>query len=149
MRSGPTGSELIYLDASALVKLVLPEAESTVLSEWLTPYGQRVASVLAAVELRRAIRRASAAAAAEADVEARDLALARAEAVLAGIDLVPISDEIVMRASALEPPTLRALDALHLATALHIGSLEGMVTYDPRLAAAAATHGVAVFTPGR
>jgi predicted nucleic acid-binding protein len=130
------------------VKLVVPETESAALSEWLAPRTDRVSSILAAVELRRAIRRASVGLT-EANADARELAQTRGEAVIAAMELVPIDDEIVARASTVEPPVLRTLDAIHVATVLHIGALEGMVTYDPRLSAAAAAHGVAVFAPGR
>ena len=44
---------------------------------------------------------------------------------------------------------LRSLDALHLATALELGGdLEGIVTYDRRVAADAAALGMDVEAPG-
>ena len=52
-------------------------------------------------------------------------------------------------AGRLDPTTLRSLDALHLAAALDLGDdLDGLVTYDDRLAEAAALNGVPVTTPG-
>ena len=46
------------------------------------------------------------------------------------------------------PPTLRALDALHLASALELSSdLQGIVTYDDRIIGAAEAASVRVVTP--
>ena len=61
---------------------------------------------------------------------------------------VPVAS--VRRAADLEPPTLRPIDALHLATALTLRLPEGFVTYDHRLADADAAQsaGLAVFSPG-
>jgi len=43
---------------------------------------------------------------------------------------------------------LRSLDALHLAAALELGDeLDGIVTYDDRMATAASLYGVAVIAP--
>jgi len=51
-------------------------------------------------------------------------------------------------AGTLEPSALRSLDALHLATALELGAdLEGMVTYDARMARAAEASLVTVAAP--
>ena len=53
------------------------------------------------------------------------------------------------RAYLSNPGILRTLDALHLAAALLAGDdLEAVVTYDRRLADAAALHGVPVLAPG-
>jgi predicted nucleic acid-binding protein len=61
--------------------------------------------------------------------------------------LVALTDAIVARASSLDPAELRALDAIHLATAVDAG-IADMLVYDHRLAAAARTHGLAVVSPG-
>jgi len=56
--------------------------------------------------------------------------------------------EIFVVAGDLEPDALRSLDALHLATSLHVGDdCSSIVTYDERLAAAATAAGLAVLTP--
>jgi predicted nucleic acid-binding protein len=63
--------------------------------------------------------------------------------------LVSISDEILVAAAHLEPPTLRSLDAIHLATALRLGdALAAFVSYDERLLAAAAQLGLPTASPG-
>jgi uncharacterized protein len=53
--------------------------------------------------------------------------------VLSRIDLIRISDRILVVAGALMPPELRSLDAIHLATAQQLGAeLARIVTYDAR-----------------
>jgi len=130
--------ELVYLDSSALVKLVLPEPESQPLFEWLADWPLRLSSDLAAVEVPRAARRAS-----------REPAVhLRASQVLAGLHLLQIDREVIERAAALQPAGLRSLDAIHLASALSLGpELGAVVVYDDRLAEAAAHHGLPVQAP--
>lgn len=130
--------ELLYLDSSALVKLVLPEAESGALLESLKAWPTRVSSELARVEVMRAARRASAGPVAER----------RAEEILAGLHLLKIDLDILGRASRLGPPTLRSLDAIHLASALSLGNdLGAIAVYDTGLATAAAASGLEVLAP--
>ena len=126
-----------YVDTSALVKLVVAEAESAALLYWLGEQTQPlVSSDLARTELVRATRRA-----------APDR-LVRAREVLDLLVLIAVGTAIFEQAGRLEPPALRTLDALHLVSALDLGDdLEGMVTYDDRLASAAQFHGVPVIAP--
>ncbi len=132
------GERPVYLDASALVKLVAEERESPGLEEFLGPRPLRVSSVLARVELLRSVGRSTLGIAGKR----------RAEDVLSRIALVRLSDDILGVAGELEPPPLRALDALHLATALSIGpDLAEFVTYDRRLADAASGAGLDVVAP--
>ena len=132
--------ELLYLDSSALVKLVLPEPESAALVESLASWPACVTSELARVEVVRAARRAAADPAVEQ----------RADEVMASVHLLRVDDEILGQAARLEPPTLRSLDSLHLASALSLSEdLGAMVIYDSALAAAAAACGVAVLAPGK
>lgn len=131
--------ELLYLDSSALVKLVLLEAESVVLLESLAAWPERVSSELARVEVMRAARRAS-----EGPIAER-----RAEEILAGLHLLKIDSDILGRASRLGPPALRSLDAIHLASALSLGDdLGAMAVYDTGLAAAAVASGMEILAPG-
>lgn len=131
--------EILYLDSSALVKLVLPEAESAALLESLAGWPARVTSELARVEVLRAARRASL----EAEVEQR------AEEVVASIHLLRLDSEILDRAARLEPRTLRSLDVLHLASALSLGEdLGAIAIYDNAFATAAAAIGLTVLAPG-
>jgi predicted nucleic acid-binding protein len=129
---------LLYLDSSALVKLVLPEAESRRLAEDVQNWPDCVTSELATVEVMRAVRRAST----DPEVEQRALE------VLAGVSLLKMDADVLRRAARLEPRTLRSLDALHLASALSLGDdLGAMVVYDTHLATAARDCGLDVVTP--
>lgn len=133
-----TGGELLYLDSSALVKLVLPETETEALLASLAAWPSCVTSELARVEVMRAARRATRHPAVEQ----------RAEEVMAGVHLLRIDGDILSRAALLEPRGLRSLDALHLASALSLGSdLGAMMVYDSGLATAAASHGLRVLAP--
>ena len=142
----PTRSErsLIYLDTSALVKVVIEEAESGALREWMATRPDRVSSLLTAVEMRRAARRAPSD---RSRGRAADLGR-ETEVVLSGLQLLSLDEEIARRAAILDPPNLRSLDAIHIATALSLADLGDFVTYDTRLAAAARTAGLQVQSPG-
>ena len=128
-----------YLDASAIVKLVVAEIETGGLERDLANRSGLITSRLGAAELIRAASRA----------HSRRV-LQQAEEVLESFVLVDVSTAVLNRAARLQPSTLRTLDAIHLATA---GSLDlaplDFVTYDDRLAAAAAAHGLRVKRPGQ
>ena len=128
---------MIYLESSALVKLVVSEPESAVLRAYLTGQRSRVSSQLTRVEVLRAVRRAN----------RPETTLRRAEWALKGIPLTPLDARILAQAASLDPPRLRSLDAIHLATALSIDGLDAFVTYDHRLADAAREAGLAVASP--
>jgi predicted nucleic acid-binding protein len=129
---------LLYLDSSALVKLVVSEPETEALLEVLPEWPERISSALARVEVVRALAR----------VAAGPAARQRAAAVLARVGLVAIDDAVLEVAARLRPPTLRSLDAVHLATALSVGDeLGAFVTYDDRLAAAAGRARLRVLSP--
>jgi hypothetical protein len=126
-----------YLDTSAALKLVVAEEGSSALRGWLAPHDERMfSSDLLRTELLRVTRRH----APEQMVQAR--------AILDSLVLVRLTTGIFERAALLDPSHLRSLDALHLAAALEMGDeLEGLVTYDQRLAEGAAGLGIAVVTP--
>ena len=126
-----------YIDTSALVKLVVAESETTALRSWLQDADRDlVACDLVRTELMRAVRRA-----------VPDRAL-QARAVLNSVTLVEVRTGVFEEAGRLDPSAMRSLDAVHLAAALDLGDdLEGLVTYDDRLAEAAEANGVAVVTP--
>lgn len=127
---------MLYLDSSAIVKLVAREPETPELVEAVRADPEVVSSALAWTEIIRAVRRARG-------------RIARAREVLEGIALVPIDDGIIRGAADLAPVGLRTLDALHIATALSLGEdITSLVTYDDRLAEAAATAGIEVIAPG-
>jgi hypothetical protein len=130
--------ELVYLDSSAIVKLVVREAESRALRTALVARRQRATSEIAIVELRRALRRAG----------GGPRESARAQAVLAGLHLVRLDAEILNLAGEIEPAELRSLDAIHLASALALGSaIDVFIAYDRSLTKAAAANGLQTLSP--
>lgn len=130
--------QLLYLDSSALVKLVLPEPETEALIELIRLWPERVSSSLARVEVLRAVRRAGE----ESSV------LRRAEEVVARVGLFEIDARTLNAAARLEPRELRTLDAIHLATALSVKEhLGAIATYDSLLAQAAGRYEVPVLSP--
>ena len=75
-------------------------------------------------------------------------AVRRGQEVLGRLQLIRVSDRLLAAAGRLLPPELRTLEAIHLATALELGSdLARVVTYDERLRAAAVSAGCAVVAP--
>jgi predicted nucleic acid-binding protein len=138
---------LLYLDTSALMKLIVDEDETPALRDELRRWGDGrfVTSALTGIELPRAVRRAAPA------PEGND-ALRAAAALLETVILVPISSEVITRAASLEPTTLRSLDAIHLASAMvamprRIPPV--ICGYDDRLQDAAREHGLLAVSPGR
>lgn len=126
-----------YLDTTALVKLVVSETETVALREWLAAAERvPVSCDLARTELLRTVRRA----APEHVVHAR--------AVLDSLTLIDVTTSIFEEAGRLDPTSLRSLDAVHLAAALSLGDdLDGIVTYDERLAQAARSNAILVTSP--
>lgn len=131
-----TTGTIWYLDTSAVAKLVRPEAETRALRRWLSSR-RWIASDLHRTELRRATARAG------------GRAPARADRLLGEMDLLSITAEVFDQAGRLSPPSLRSLDALHLAAARLLGpDLAGVVAYDEQLAGAATALGIPVKAPG-
>jgi hypothetical protein len=141
---------VLYLDSSAILKLVLEESETSALRAWLGERPLSVTSGVAPVEVRRTVRLFAETAltgAPRGQNTASDLN-ARTEAVMSGIVVLTIDDAILSRAAALDPPLLRTLDAVHLASALSLEELEAFVTYDHDLGEAAHQAGLVVTSPG-
>ena len=127
----------VYLDSSALVKLVVAEPESAALRRFLRGHPERVSSALARVEVLRAVRFQGPA------------AVERARRALARIRLLRLDDILLDAAAALEPRVLRSLDAIHLASAQALADqLDCVATYDRRMAEAAALLRIPVRAPG-
>lgn len=130
----------VYLDSSALLKLVLPEPERPELERVLSRWPDRISSVLLAIECRRAVHRAG----------NSPGVLTRLEDEIGTLALVRLDDTVLRLAGSLGPPDLRSLDAIHLATALSCGDHpDAFITYDDRLAAAARALKLNVLQPGR
>jgi len=124
---------LSYVDTSAALKLVVQEAESTVLAAGLAAGRRLVASWLLHTEMHCAAGRHPDAVAAE-DVHT----------VLDALDLVDLTRGDLLAAGTHAP--LRSNDAIHLAVAIRVGADE-IVTYDEELAGAARAAGLSVFAP--
>lgn len=133
---------LLYLDASALVKLVMDESHTAALTAFVAQENRQpgltlASSALSRAEVTRAVSRTS--------PQAIDHALK----VLEGVHLVEVTRKVIERAGLLTPPHLRTLDAIHLATAMAEGAgLKAFVTYDIRMAQAATELGLPVTSPG-
>jgi predicted nucleic acid-binding protein len=125
-----------YVDSSALVKLAVREPESAALRRYLGRRRPLVSSALARTEVVRAL------------LPLGPDAARRGREVLARVELLRVNDRVLDAAGLLEPAELRSLDSIHLASAEQLGSdLGGFVTYDERLAAAAAVRGFRVIRP--
>jgi predicted nucleic acid-binding protein len=128
---------LIYLDASAIVKLVVPEPESAALRRFVQRRRQLcVSSALSRTEVARAV------------LHLGPTVVRRGRDVLAGVELIRLSDRVLAAAGELQPAEVRSLDAIHLATARELGAdVDRIVTYDDRMARAAEQLGWVVTAP--
>ena len=129
-------AKTVYVDTSVLGRVLLDEPDKQAIQGALEKFGQRVASRLLRVELRRVGLR-------------RDL-LEPAEALISDISLIPLDDGILTATETLTPSTVGTLDAIHLATALRLskdGKLDALMTYDKRLAEGAREHHISVISP--
>ncbi len=125
----------VYLDASAAVKLLVAEAESDALDEFLANWPLRISSELLRVELTCFCYRQS-------------ISLSDAEQLLSGLRLLPLTPPILRGACRRFTPSQRALDALHLASAERAREqLACLVSYDSDQAAAAKALGWQVEQP--
>ena len=128
----------LYIDTSALVKLVTVEQESAALRGYLeqTVDDAEFTAAITRTELVRAAARLR-----NADIGRQ------ANLLLTRLQFVEISTALLDAAAALPPPELRAPDAIHLAAALTAPELRALVTYDSRLAEAATAAGLTVVSP--
>jgi len=130
-----------YIDTPALVKLVVVEPGTAALfgpgsTRRTGIWSPAVACDLVRTELMRTVRR----------VETERVL--RAREVLHAVTLVEVTTSQFEEAGRLEPADLRLLDAIHVAAALDLGdSLEGLVTYDDRLAGSAQANAITAIGP--
>jgi uncharacterized protein len=126
-----------YLDASAIVRWVAREPGWQSLEAFLARYPEQFSSRIAQIEVGRALNRLP-----DADVRAlRE----RGNAILQRIGYVELGPPIAAVATAIGPPLLRSLDAIHFASYLALRpDVETFVTFDARLAEAARALGATV-----
>jgi predicted nucleic acid-binding protein len=128
----------IYMDTSALVKLVVAEHESLSLQSFLRERGED--SLFSAALARTELIRAVAPNGAQAIADARNL--------LSSLDTVVLTRQLLDDAGTLQPMRLRSLDAIHLVAAQRAGdTLRAVVTYDARMLSAAADLGIETVSP--
>lgn len=127
---------MIYIDTSAVLKLVHREPESGALRTWLALHpDDLVSSALVRTESRRALLRNDPG------------ALSNLPAILAVIAQIPVTETILDSAAMLSDPLLRTLDAIHLASAQAITAITAVLAYDKLLTDAARNVGLSVASP--
>ncbi|GAC1677836.1 MAG: hypothetical protein NVS9B8_18660 [Candidatus Limnocylindrales bacterium] len=105
------------------------------MERWYLESERVVTSRIGIVETRRAVSR-------------RPHDAGHLDHVLDRIEVVALDPPIADRAAAIQPATIRTLDAIHLATAIAaMPDLDAFVTYDDRLADAARALGLPVVSP--
>lgn len=128
---------MIYLDTSAALKLVVPEAETAALEVWIAERAgvPRVSSRLLRIEMLRSVARHA------------PQQMGRANTVLSSIALISM-DDIAATAEVIGDRMLRSLDAIHLATAHELrAELTAFICYDKRLSDAARALGLPAEAP--
>lgn len=117
---------MLYLDSSAITKLIRFEAESTALRKFLKK--ELITSNLSKIEIYRAC------------INYDKTLLVQADKVFNSFIFVDIDDRVINDSKKLvEIPFLRSLDAIHLATARGlIAFIDSVVTYDKKMLQAAA-----------
>jgi uncharacterized protein len=126
----------IYVDTSALGRVVLGEPDAASIRARLAQFDPWFASELLVVELRRLGR--------------REGIPAQADRTLAAVNLVPLSRALLERASRIDPVEVRSLDAIHLCTAIDLhnaGAIGAVLSYDHQLQQGCQHHGIAVEAP--
>jgi len=126
----------VYVDTSALGRVLLNEPDTDAILRELSRYDEQVSSRLLAVELRR--------------VAMRKGLLDHADQLLSGVALLPLDEAVLGASETVAPATVATLDAIHLVTALRLAAdelVEALMTYDARLGDGARQHGLLVVAP--
>lgn len=126
----------VYLDTSALGRVLLAEPGAAAIRARLGRYRTWWSSDLLMVELRR--------------LAARERVATAGEQLLSGVRLLPLGTASLLRASRIEPIAVRSLDAIHLEAALRLGGrgeIAAVMTYDRQLRVGCAHHGLETEAP--
>lgn len=139
---------MIYLDTSAILKLLRREAETDALIDHLDAQSDQdlVTSGLATVEAARAL-------AVLGEVELAEHAVPAADRIDIGDNAIPaiaVTPAVLDLARRLPPAVLRSLDAIHVATVVLAGdAIDHIITYDKRMIAAAEAADLRTASPSR
>lgn len=132
---------VLYLDSSAIVKLAVREPETAALEAELARWPLRATSSITTIEVSRATARAR-------EHQRHVLPPRDVAALLSTTVEMVLTDHVRRTASTLAPPELRALDAIHVASAVALGTdLAAVITYDTRMKRAAEQYGLRVVAP--
>lgn len=126
----------LYLETSALGRILLAEPDAGAIRTTLERYDVWWSSELLIVELRR--------------LATRENLSEAADRLLAGLPLLGVDSASLDRASRLEPVDIRSLDAIHLDAAVTLrnrGEVTAVLTYDQQLQAGCTHHGLVVEAP--
>jgi predicted nucleic acid-binding protein len=140
---GEQRTGILYVDTSALLKLLVREEESIAIERELVQWPSLATSIVTEVDLPRAVARAR---------EDRPDSVIDGSLILRGIiasaAIVELTDDIVASARDVAPVHVGALDAIHIASALSLDTeLAGVATYDNRMKDALIREGVDVIAP--
>ncbi|KXP03650.1 type II toxin-antitoxin system VapC family toxin [Tsukamurella pseudospumae] len=124
-----------YLDTSVAVHVLWRDSGALSWFTAATGDEEKVVSSsrILQTELTRVLRR-------------EDETIARRNTILDHVSIAPMTEAILTSAESIAQH-LRTLDAIHLATALALGSRTVLVTHDARLAEIAEEHGLTVEDP--
>ncbi len=122
----------VYVDSSALVKLLLlePESESVleIVNQHMDDGAHVVTSTLTKVELNRVRVRLDQTGPVASRFESKAV-----DVLLDSVAQIQITDQVIDDAALIEHH-VKSLDAIHLATALQLGDeLEALVTFDENM----------------
>lgn len=126
----------VYVDTSALGRVLLGEPDAGAIVRKLSDFDQHVASRVLRTELCR--------------LALREGLLEHADQLLSGVALLPVDEAVLGAADTVAPASVATLDAVHLVTALRLAAdylIEALMTYDARLADGARHHGLSVVAP--
>jgi predicted nucleic acid-binding protein len=126
----------VYVDTSALGRVLLGEPDALDVIRTLQGFEQHVASRLLRVELRR--------------LALREGLLEHADQLLSAVALLPVEEAVLKAAETVQPASVGTLDAIHLVTALRLADeklIDAVLTYDTRLADGAREHGLTIVAP--
>lgn len=130
---------MIYLDPTALMRLISKHPETAALRDYLHTHTNSIwfTSAFTRIELVRAA------------APLGDDAVDHADHILSGLDTVTITDHFLHQSAHLNPAPPQILDAVHITAALTAGNhLRAFLTYDPERATAARAHNIAALAPG-